>query len=77
MAKTVSTDVIDTPQGKRLRVSETRIRQRVLTVEQVQRTIAGMDQRIGALQDEATELQTERDDLASKLTQLQAAQAKP
>ena len=77
MAKTVSTDVIDTPQGKRLRVRETRTRQRVLTAEQVQRTIAGMEQRIGALQDEAAGLQTERDDLVAKLTQLQAAQAKP
>jgi len=73
MPRQVTTEIIDTPQGKQLRIREVRTRQRELRPRQVEQSIAGMDRRITGLQRELAALQAERDDLADKLAQMQAA----
>ena len=66
-------EVIDTPLGKRLRIRETHVRQREVDASAVEHILANMDRRIAAQQSELTALQAERDDLADKLAQMQAA----
>jgi len=73
MPKQTVTEIIDTPQGKRLRIRETHIRQREADASAVEHILANMDRRIAALQAELTELRAERNDLATKLAQMQAA----
>jgi len=73
MAKQTVTEVIDTPQGKRLRIREVHVRQREVDASAIEHILANIDRRIIAQQAELTELQAERDDMADKLAQMQAA----
>ena len=73
MPKQTVTEIIDTPQGKRLRIRETHVRQREVDASAIEHILANMDRRIATQQAELTELQTERDDLAAKVAQMQAA----
>jgi len=73
MPKQTVTEIIDTPQGKRLRIRETHVRQREVDASAIEHILANMDRRIAAQQSELTALQAERDDLADKLAQMQAA----
>jgi len=73
MPKQTVIEVIDTPLGKRLRIRETHVRQREVDASAVEHILANMDRRIAAQQAELTGLQAERDDLADKLAQMQAA----
>jgi len=73
MPRQVTTEIIDTPEGKQLRMREVRTRQRELRARQVEQMIAGMDRRITGLQRDLANVQAERDDLADKLAQMQAA----
>jgi len=73
MPRQTAIEVIDTPQGRRLRIRETHVRQREVDASAVAHILANMDRRIAAQQAELTELQAERDDLADKLAQMQAA----
>jgi len=75
MARQTVIEVIDTPLGKRLRIQETNVHQREVDAPAVEHILANMDRRIAAQQAELTALQAERDDLADKLAQLQAAEA--
>ena len=73
MPKQTVTEIIDTPQGKRLRIRETHVRQREVDASAIEHILANMDRRITTQQAELTELQAERDDLAAKVAQMQAA----
>ena len=73
MPRQTAIEVIDTPEGRRLRIRETHVRQREVDASAVAHILANMDRRIAVQQAELTELQAERDDLADKLAQIQAA----
>ena len=74
MPKQTVTEIIDTPQGKRLRIRETHVRQREVDASAVGHILANMDRRIAAQEGELTELQAERDDLTAKLAEMRAAE---
>jgi len=74
MARQVTTEIIDTPDGKRVRIREVHARQQEVDAVTVGRILDNLDRRIAAQQAETAQLQAERDDLAAKLADLQAAQ---
>ncbi len=74
MAREVTTEIIDTAEGKRLRIREVHARQQEVDVDALRRIVANLDRRLTAQQAETARLQVERDDLAAKLTQLEAAE---
>ena len=74
MAREVTTEIIDTPEGKRLRIREVHARQQEVDVQALGRILTNIDRRLTAQQAEVARLQVERDDLAAKLAQLEAAE---
>ena len=74
MAREVTTEIIDTAEGKRLRIREVHARQQEVDVEALRRIVANLDRRLTAQQAETARLQVEREDLAAKLAELDAAE---
>ena len=74
MAREVTTEIIDTAEGKRLRIREVHARQQEVDVQALGRILTNIDRRLTAQQAEVARLQVERDDLAAKLAQLEAAE---
>ena len=67
MAREVTTEIIDTAEGKRLRIREVHARQQEVDVVALGRILTNLDRRLTAQQAEVARLQVERDDLATKL----------
>jgi len=74
MARQVTTEIVDTAEGKRLRIREVHARQQEVDTVAVGRILDNLDRRIAAQQAEVAQLQAERDDLAAKLADLQAVE---
>ena len=73
MARQVTTEIVDTPEGKRIRIREVHAQQQEVDAVAVGRILDNLDRRIAAQQAETAQLQAERDDLAARLADLQAA----
>ena len=74
MARQVSTEIVDTPEGKRLRIHEVHARQQEVDAETLGRILDDLDRGIAERQDELAQLQAERDDLAAKLAAMRASE---
>ena len=74
MARQVSTEIVDTPEGKRLRIHEVHARQQEVDAEALGRILDDLDRGIAERQAELAQLQAERDDLAAKLVEMEAAE---
>ena len=74
MVRQVSTEIVDTPQGKRLRIHEVHARQQEVDSVTLGRILDDLDRGIAERQAELAQLQAERDDLAAKLVTMEAAE---
>ena len=74
MARQVTTEIVDTAAGKRLRINEVQARQQEVDAGTLGRIIENLDRGIADRQAELAQLQAERADLAAKLDQLRAAE---
>ena len=70
MPRQTVTEIIDTPQGKRLRITEMDSRQQEVDAGMLERLIENLDRRITDREAELARLRAERDDLVDKLAQL-------
>lgn len=75
MAREVTTEIVDTGEGKRLVIREVHARQQEVDSTTLGRILDNLYKRIAAQQAEVTQLQTERADLAAKLATMRAAEA--
>ena len=74
MARQVTTEIVDTPDGKRLRIQEVQARQQDVDAAALGRMLDSLDVGIADRQAELAQLQAERADLAAKLVDLRAAE---
>jgi len=74
MGRQVTTEIVDTAAGKRLRINEVQARQQEVDAGTLGRIIENLDRGIADRQAELAQLQAERADLAAKLDQLRAAE---
>ena len=74
MGRQVTTEIVDTADGKRLRINEVQARQQEVDAGTLGRIIENLDRGIADRQAELAQLQAERADLAAKLDQLRAAE---
>ena len=74
MARQVTTEIVDTPEGKRLRIHEVHARQQEVDAVTLGRLLDDLDRGIAERQAELAQLKAERDDLAAKLAELRAAE---
>ena len=74
MARQVTTEIVDTPEGKRLRIQEVQARQQEVDAATLGRILDNLDGGIAERQAELAQLQAERSDLAGKLAELRAAE---
>ena len=74
MQRQVTTEIVDTADGKRLRINEVQARQQEVDAGTLGRIIENLDRGIADRQAELAQLQAERADLAAKLDQLRAAE---
>ncbi len=72
MARQVTTEIIDTAEGRRLVIREVHARQQEVDVDALRRIVANLDRRLTAQQAETARLRAEREDLAAKLAELEA-----
>ena len=70
-----SREVIDTPDGKRLRMTETQTQERVFDRDAVDTYLANLGEHIAHLEAQLAALKAERDDLTAKRDQVDVAQA--
>jgi len=74
MGRQVTTEIVDTADGKRLRINEVQARQQEVDAGTLGRILENLDRGIADRQAELAQLQAERADLAAKLDQLRAAE---
>ena len=71
--RVTSREVIDTPDGKRLRMTETETRERVFDRDAVDTYLSNLEEHIAHLEADLAALKTERDDLVAKRDQVDVA----
>ncbi len=71
--RVTSREVIDTPDGKRLRMTETQTEERVFDRDAVDTYLANLEEHIAHLETDLAALKAERDDLAAKRDRVDVA----